>query len=53
MTIWIDISQGRVGSHKPRKPVDREAIRQKHRSAYWATRALLAKIRRERKSRHR
>jgi hypothetical protein len=47
--IEIDLSQFPTGTkHKEKKPIDRAAIRRKHRDAYWAVRTLLTKIRRER-----
>jgi hypothetical protein len=49
MSIEIDLSQFPSGKkHKAKKPIDRAAIRRKHRDAYWAARTLLTKIRRER-----
>jgi hypothetical protein len=49
MKIEIDLSQFPSGTkHKAKKPIDRAAIRRKHRDAYWAVRTLLTKIRRER-----
>jgi len=49
MNIEIDLFQFPSGTkHKTKKPIDRAAIRRKHREAYWAVRALLTKIRRER-----
>lgn len=49
MTIEIDLLQYPTGKrHKP--PVDRAAIRRKHRTAYWLTRALLAKLQRQRRN---
>jgi hypothetical protein len=51
--IEIDLQNYPTGTeHKRRKPpIDRAAIRRKHRRAYWATKALLAKLQRQRKSR--
>jgi hypothetical protein len=49
MSIEIDLTQFPTGKkHKAKKPIDRAAIRRKHRDAYCAVRTLLAKIRRER-----
>ena len=49
MKIEIDLSQFPSGTkHKTKKPIDRAAIRRKHRDAYWAVRSLISKIRRER-----
>jgi hypothetical protein len=49
VSIEIDLSQFPTGTkHKAKKPIDRTAIRRKHRDAYWAARSLLTKIRRER-----
>jgi hypothetical protein len=49
MKIEIDLSQFPSGTkHKTKKPIDRAAIRRKHRDSYWAARTVLTKIRRER-----
>ena len=49
MNIEIDLSQFPSGTkYKTKKPIDRAAIRRKHRDAYWSARTLLIKIRRER-----
>jgi len=48
MNIEIDLSQFPSGTkYKTKKPIDRAAIRRRHRNAYWAVRILLTKIRRE------
>jgi hypothetical protein len=50
--IEVDLQNWPTGTkHKPKKPVDRDAIRKKHRDAHFATQKLLAKIRRERRNR--
>jgi hypothetical protein len=53
MIIEIDLQNHPTGTlhNKPRKPIDRAAIRRKHRNAYWLTKTLIAKLQRERKAR--
>jgi hypothetical protein len=53
--IEIDLGNFPTGTayKKPKPPIDREAIQKKWRDAYWLTRKLIEKIRRERKSQHR
>jgi hypothetical protein len=50
--IVIDLQNYPTGTkHKRRQPpIDRAAVRRKHRRAYWATKALIAKLRRQRKA---